>query len=188
MRERQLLDGRFLALLTRIDENSAERVRLAGCPFCGGTLHQAHYQRKPRGLGEVSAAFCKRYSFSCGREGCRRRVVPPSVRFMGRHVYPAALVTLSCALRQGLTQRRCKALWRLFGVARKTLLRWGRWWKETFPATKFWNAHRGMLVPPPRDVSLPGALLERLRGQDDAERLIKFLQFVHDGALEAQTM
>jgi hypothetical protein len=115
----------------------------------------------------VPTASCRRHSFCCGREGCRQRVAPPSVRFMGRRVYPAALVTLSCALKRGLTRRRCEELRGLFGASRKTLLRWSRWWKEQFPATKFWSGLRGLFMPPPRNAALPGAFFERVCARDE---------------------
>ena len=42
-----------------------------------------------------------RLSFCCGREGCRRRVLPPSVLFWGRRVYWAAVVLVVTAPCQG---------------------------------------------------------------------------------------
>ena len=71
-------------------------------PFCGSPLHDAHYQRKPRGgPHDLQEAFEVRFSLCCGRPGCRRRVLPPSVRFWDRRVYWAPVLLLVSALRQG---------------------------------------------------------------------------------------
>ena len=71
-------------------------------PFCGGPLHYANYPRKPRGgPPDLDEVFEIRYSLCCGREGCRRRLLPPSVRFWGRRVYWAPVVLIITALRQG---------------------------------------------------------------------------------------
>jgi hypothetical protein len=62
------------------DEELARQVAAARCPHCGGPLHQANYWRKPRGalLAEAGEAFRLRHSLCCGREGCRKRSLPPS--------------------------------------------------------------------------------------------------------------
>lgn len=77
------LGDEFLALLYRGDELLAEAVAAAGCPHCGGPLHQAKYPRKPRGgrLFEALGAFTLRRSMCCGH--CRRRSLPPSLLFLG---------------------------------------------------------------------------------------------------------
>ena len=132
-------------------------------PFCGGALHSADYERKPRGgppdLGE---AFEKRFSLCCSREGCRRRVLPPSVRFWGRRVYLAPVVLLVTALRQGrnpdATLEKLKAL---CGVWRSTIKRWQRYFKELFPRSASWRRLSGRLMPPVAVDDLPRALLTR---------------------------
>ncbi len=55
-----------------------------GCPGCEGPLHRGDYERKPRGalVAAASEAFRVRHSLCCG--WCRRRALPPSVRFLGR--------------------------------------------------------------------------------------------------------
>lgn len=47
-------------------------------------------------------------SLCCAR--CRKRRTPPSVRFLGRRVYLAAVVVLACVLRQGPTRWRVARL------------------------------------------------------------------------------
>ena len=132
-------------------------------PFCGGPLHSAHYLRKPRGgPPDLQEAFEVRFSLCCGREGCRRRVLPPSVRFWGRRVYWAPVVLLISALRQGrhpeATLQRLKAL---CGVWRSTVKRWQRYFRDLFPQTISFRRLSGRLMPPIGSDLLPKALLER---------------------------
>jgi hypothetical protein len=118
----------FWAFLFTIDQGLAEEARLKKCP-CGGCLHRANYLRKPRGGGEeLPQEYRSRLSFCCEREGCRKRVTPPSVRFLGRKVYLGAIVILVAAMRQGPTPRRVRELSRLFGVDRHTIARWRVFW------------------------------------------------------------
>ena len=69
------LGGEFFAALTAWDAKIAERVAAAGCPRCGGPLHQGNYLRKPRGglLAEAGEGSTVRHSLCCGRRGCRNR-------------------------------------------------------------------------------------------------------------------
>jgi hypothetical protein len=76
----------FFALLLRFDEDLALQARAVGCA-CGGALPSARYARKPRGGPEgLGPEHAMRLSFCCSVEGCRRRVTPPSLRFLGRKV------------------------------------------------------------------------------------------------------
>jgi hypothetical protein len=88
------LGREFFLLLVRLDEGVMRRVAAAGCPRCEGPLHRSDYDRKPRGALIVPAGeeFVRRFSLCCGREGCRKRATPPSVRFLGRRVYLGAAV------------------------------------------------------------------------------------------------
>jgi len=88
----------FFAHLTKIDEQLARWVASQGCPKCGGPLHRGDYQRKPRGglVAVAGEAFRQRYSLCCARVGCRKRALPPSVRFLGRKVYLEAVILVAC--------------------------------------------------------------------------------------------
>ena len=100
----------FWSFLLAVDEDLAEETRKKGCA-CGGRLHCANYPRKPRGAGlELTEFQSQRLSFCCDRDGCRKRATPPSVRFLGRKVYLAAIVILVSAMRQGPTPRRVREL------------------------------------------------------------------------------
>ena len=51
-----------------------------------------------------------RFSFCCSRDGCRKRKTPPSLRFLGRKVYVAAMVVLIAIMREGATAMRMRQL------------------------------------------------------------------------------
>ena len=136
-----LADAKFHEQLLAFDRDLAARRRAAGCPDCGGALHSANYRRKPRGrpaaLGEEHD---RRFSFCCSVDGCRDRSTPPSLRFLGRKVYLAVIVTLIAAMRDGVTEQRLGKLAATIGVDRRTVARWRGWWLTSFTATPFWRA------------------------------------------------
>lgn len=93
-------------MLAKFDEDLALQLRAGGCR-CGGRLHSARYPRKPRGgPADLSASYEWRWSFCCAVDGCRRRVTPPSVRYLGRRVYLGVVVVLATAIEHGVSLRR----------------------------------------------------------------------------------
>ena len=131
--------GSFWAFLLSIDKDLAECTRQKGCS-CGGRLHCANYPRAPRGGSDhLPEEYRCRFSFCCDRDGCRRRMTPPSVRFLGRKVYLGAMVILISAMRQGPTPRRVRELSTLFGADRATIARWQAFWRDHIPQTPFWK-------------------------------------------------
>ena len=109
--------------------------------------------------------YGRRLSFCCDRDGCRKRVTPPSVRFLGRKVYLGAVVILVAAMRQGPSPRRVRELSQLFGADRQTIARWQVFWQEHFPQTRFWKVARGRLVPAVAIDILPLSLLDAFLGR-----------------------
>jgi hypothetical protein len=169
----------FWRFLFQIDLKLAEEARQKACP-CGGRLHRANYPRSPRGgPDDLPKELCYRLSFCCNRDGCRKRVTPPSVRFLGRKVYFAAVVILVAAMRQGPSPRRIPEFSPRFELGRRTIVRWQRFWREQFPRTPFWKVKRGYFMPPLEIAALPRSLLDAfLRSHDpvkDWERLLRFL-------------
>jgi hypothetical protein len=165
-----LRDASFWLFLFSIDQDLAESRRLQACP-CGGRLHRANYPRKPRGgPDDLPEEYGYRLSFCCNRDGCRKRVTPPSVRFLGPKVYLGAVVILVSAMRQGPSPRRVRELSRLFDADRRTIARWQVFWREHFPQTAFWKVERGRLVPAVEILYLPRSLLEAfVRADHDRE-------------------
>ena len=152
--------ARFWSFLFAVDQDLAETARKNACP-CGGRLHRSNYLRKPRGTPvQLPEPQCVRLSFCCDREGCRKRMTPPSVRFLGRKVYLAAVMIVISAMRQGPTPRRVRELSKRFGADRRTIARWQVFWREHFPQTPFWKIARAHLVPVVEIVSLPYSLVD----------------------------
>ena len=175
-----LSDASFWRQLQHLDEQIAQQAKRAGCPYCQGVLHVAHYPRKVFGVRRslLGEGYEHRLSFCCSSEGCRRRTTPASVRFLGRRCFPGALVLLACALTQNLSRRRRARLGARLGVSERTLQRWRHWWRSTLPDTPWWREARSQFVPPPQSSELPSALLARFVGLGHAEVLIGALQFL----------
>ena len=175
-----LQDIGFWQFLFSVDKDLAQICHQEGCP-CGGRLHSAKYPRKPRGVAakHLPKEYAWRFSFCCDREGCRKRVTPQSVRFLGRKVYLGAVVILVAAMRQGPSPRRVRELSRLFDVDRRTIARWQVFWREQFPRTTFWKVARAQLVPVVAVVVLPHALVAAFFCHadpwEDGKRLLQFL-------------
>lgn len=151
-------------MLQHLDDDLAVEARAGRCPLCDGVLHAASFPRKPRGPAELPPGYDRRHSFCCDVDGCRKRVTPPSVRFLGRRVFAGAVVVLASALRHGLTPPRVRRLREALGVSRRTLERWRGWWRETFAVSAWWRGLRGRFAPPVATGTLPRSLLERLGG------------------------
>ena len=160
-------------VLTKVDADLAAQACAQGCPPCAGTLHRADYPRKVRGLN-VEAW---RDSFCCAEEGCRRRVTPGSVRFLGRRVYAGFIVVLLTALRHGLSAERVATLQEHLGVDRRTLERWRAWWLEHFAAGRQWQTARGLFVSPPDVATLPWSLWLSF-GEGGLKPLLDLLRFL----------
>ncbi len=179
MYENLFSDASFPHALLALDGELAAETQSRGCPHCGAALHVANYPRKPRGgpwaLGQEQSF---RHGLCCSREGCRRRTAPPSVRFLGRRVYLAAMVVLGTALQHGLPPKRLARLQAMLGVDRRTLRRWRRWWTEQFPKTATFEALRAALVPPLTEAWLPRSLLERFTAATAAERVRALLRWL----------
>ncbi len=166
---------RFWPVLWAVDQDLAQTARQRGCA-CGGRLHRANYPRKPRGADDLPPGYTSRFSFCCARDGCRKRVTPPSVRFLRRKVYLFAVVVLVSAMRQGPSPRRVRELTQLFGADRRTLVRWQALWREHVPQTPFWKVARARL---PAVSLLPHGLLGAfLDGVDPCQGWVQLLRFL----------
>jgi hypothetical protein len=172
-----LADARFHNLLLALDRDLAAAARAKGCTRCGGALHSARFRRKPRGSpAEVDEGYDRRLSFCCATELCRKRMTPPSFRFLGRKVFLGAVVVLVSALHHG-TATAVGELCELVGVSRRTVGRWRGWWRTTFVASPFWRLAAAGFMPPVDQARLPASLLERFAGAP-AEALIALLRLL----------
>jgi len=166
-------DQQLHQLLEKVDWDLAEQAHQQGCLFCGGKLHRADYDRKPRGGPE----WDYRYSFCCAREGCRRRRTPELVRFMGRRVYAGLVVVLVSARVHGLKPERVARLREALGIERRTLERWHQWWLVTFVESSFGRAARARFLPPLCPRTRPGSLglSFQVQRRDRRLALLRFL-------------
>ena len=174
-----LRDARFWSFLLLIDQDLAKTARERGCA-CHGRLHSAHYLRNPRGGPEdLPKVCCYRLSLCCDRDGCRKRVTPPSTRFLGRKVYLVAVIFLAAAMRQEPSPQSMRELCGLFGADRRTIARWQVFWREHFPQTQFWKVARARFARAIDVATLPRALREAFFvGKDprgDWQQLLRFL-------------
>jgi len=174
--ERLLKDGRLRKLLEHGDEDLARECREGGCGLCGGVLHSAKYQRKPRGVEGVEG-WNRRHSFCCAEEGCRKRHTPPSLRFLGRRVYVSVVVVLAAAMMHGLKPRRVERLRQIAGLDAKTLERWRAWWLETFIDSGFWKGAKARFMPAVDEQRMPLCLVEAF-GAQHREGLVRLLEFL----------
>jgi hypothetical protein len=173
-----LADATFHEQLLAFDRDLAASARAARCWLCGGALHSASYDRKPRGCpGGLGQGYAERFSFCCAVDGCRKRTTPPSLRFLGRHIYLATVVTLISALMLGTTPSRLARLSIVPGLDRRTLARWRVWWRSAFTDSAFAPVAMATVMPPIDIAALPVSLLDRFAG-DVREQLIALLRFL----------
>ena len=180
-----LADATFHQLLLACDADLADAARAKRCALCGGALHSACYPRKPRGRPcRLGPEHDRRFSFCCAVDGCRSRATPPSLRFLGRKVYLATVVTLVSAMLHGTTPARLTRLSIVPGIDRRTLARWRAWWLSTFTDGPFAQVAKATFMPPVDIASLPASLLDRFAGDIPGQltSLLRFLGPVTGGA------
>lgn len=145
------LGAKFFEGLVAIDTLELQRAQRGGCPRCGKRLDRADFPRKARGIPAAwEPVFGRRFSLCCSREGCRKRLTPQSVRFLGRRVY-AAVVVLAASISTVASA----------GVPRRTLRRWVKWWRGRFVESAFFRTAQARLMPPVDEAALPRSLVER---------------------------
>jgi hypothetical protein len=183
-----LADARFHEQLLVFDRDLAASARAARCRICGGALHSAPYDRKPRGCPVgLSQEYAERFSFCCAVDGCRKRTTPPSLRFLGRKVYLATVMTLISAMLLSTTPSRLARLSVVPGLDRRTLARWRAWWRSTFSDGPFAAAARAAVARPIDTTALPVSLLDRFAG-DIEQQLTALLRFLSPLTGGASTM
>jgi hypothetical protein len=169
-----VLDREFFELLTAHDEAIALEVAHRGCAKCDGPLYRGDYDRKPRGgvIGREGEGMVRRFSLCCGREGCRKRATPPSLRFLGRRVYVGAVVIVASIVAHAVgvlsavrAARRsaARAVRTTTGVPARTTRRWLNWWRGPFLNTEVYLWVRARLIGV--DIGrLPSSILDPLPG------------------------
>jgi hypothetical protein len=170
------LGGEFFEWLVRADEAVTRRVAAEGCAVCDGPLHRSDYDRKPRGalIAPAGEAFVRRFSLCCGREGCRKRATPPSMRFLGRRVYLGAVVIVASMV--ALALHAAGEIRRQTGVPARTVQRWLGWWQGPFLDTEVFVTLCARLIGV--DVGrVPASIVDRLTGTS-TERVQRMLAWL----------
>lgn len=167
----------FFEGLKAIDVAIVEQAAQQPCAECGGRLYRGDYPRKPRGgrIAVEAEGWLRRFSLCCGKEGCRRRATPPSVRFLGRRVYVGAVVVVASAF--AIATAAASAAIRATGIPARSIRRWLRWWRDSFPASKPFAQLSARLVPTPERRRLPLSLLQRFspKGEGAVSKLLTWL-------------
>jgi hypothetical protein len=171
--QNHLADQQLFQLLEKVDSDLAAAAQAKGCLHCGSKLYRGDYKRKPRGGPQWEL----RYSFCCGKDGCRRRSTPESVRFLGRRIYAGLLVVLISAMAHGLTTDRVRRVREVLNIDRRTLERWRQWWLDNFVRSSFWKAARSRFMPPLCEKTLPLSLCLSFE-VPQRDRLLALLQFL----------
>ena len=177
MLEQIRFGSEFFAALEEIDKEIAAQVAEGGCLLCGGPLHSGNYTRKPRGaqMAEAGEEFLTRFSLCCGREGCRKRATPPSLRFLGRRVYFGVVVIVASIIAQAL--RTAKEIRQATGVPAQTTRRWRDWWQGEFLRSPVFMALCARLVGVTVK-EVPASILRSLVGtpEERVQSLLKWLR------------
>lgn len=150
--------------LYKIDKKTAEQYRQLPCPHCGGPLYFSNYMRKPRGEPEgVPEKYFIQFSLCCGTEGCRKRLIPPSCRFLGRKIYWFAVIV--CILTDFQNDEKPTVLdWSLrTGICRQTIKRWIAFFHDTFPTSRTWRRLRGQISACVKNSRLPSDFINYCR-------------------------
>src|SRR5271170_3341232 len=180
------LGREFFRFLEQQDDRVARRVAAEGCPRCDGPLHRGDYDRKPRGalIAQAGEEFVRRFSLCCGREGCRKRATPPSLRFLGRRVYLGAVVLVASMLAQ--VHGTEGSVGQVSGVPARTTKRWLGWWHGPFLSTAVFVAVQARLVGIDTK-ALPASMVAKLRGtwQQRVRVVLEFLAPLTTGSLPA---
>jgi hypothetical protein len=136
-------------------------------------LHSARYPRKPRGCpAAVLKDYSWRFSFTCAR--CEQRATPASVRFLGRRVYLAVVLTQVSSPGSPTAQHLAE----LLAIPVRTLDRWRAWWSRDFLRTPFWQSMRERFTTPIPAEELPRSLLERFDASTPTQQLVLLLRFL----------
>lgn len=172
--------SRLFTVVQEIDQELAEETRKRPCPYCGGWLSNAWYPRKIRGFPlSLIPVHVFRLSLCCQKEGCRRRVLPPSCLFLGRRVYGACIVLISVALQQ-LKATTAERVEQMLGVPVRTLRRWMTYFRTDYLRTREWLVRQGYIVAEGASRRAIGIVYQHFvtKGADDLAGLCGFTRFM----------
>jgi hypothetical protein len=146
----------FFQELRKYDHDLFLKIKAEGCLLCKAKLDTSNYKRKLRGHDVTEEV---RYSLCCRREGCRKRVITPSLRFFGRKVYSAWVFILALDYIKELG---------LYGeISFQTLSRWRNFWRDRLSEKNpFMLKARSFFSPGQPGCDRPGGLLSAFNFPD----------------------
>ena len=147
----------LIEVLLDLDLQLAVKARLNRCPYCGGKLHNAFYTRKPRGPVLEDMGYITRYGLCCSRDGCRKRVLPPSAIFLGRKVYWSCIILVGVALHQ-LNDKTAEMIAHKFDIPLRTLRRWIAYYRDRYIESRAWFLRQGFVPLENTNTSVIGRL------------------------------
>ena len=123
--------------------------------------------------------YSVRFSLCCGKEGCRKRVLPKSVLFDGRKVYWRAVVLVTVLLREqrdsGFTMTRLR---REFGVDSKTIRRWMAEYRQAFLTGKYMHLRGHFAEGLEAGAEVSGLFSFFVTQNDSAGGVVRLLTFI----------
>lgn len=173
----------FFSILFLLDEKLFEKTREARCPHCGGPLHKAFYERNPAGGPPgLPSKYKIRMGLCCGREGCRRRKLPPSCLFMDRRGHWRCVILAYVCMRQNRV-KPAEELSRMLNVHVRTLRRWLKYFREIYPVSKEWMSLRGYVSSRVLERDVPCGLLKLFieESGDEEKGLRRCIEFLVTG-------
>ncbi len=172
----------FFSFLLEIDRSIADEAHERPCRHCGGKLDRADFWRSGHGLPSGgNDEHRRRFSLCCRTDGCRKRAMPDSVRFLRGMSYVSIIIVILSALNHGPASKCSASLTAQLKVCRQTVQRWIKWWRDVFGASPLWRCRRGEFMPPLSEDNLPRALLDHHMGKVGAvtrEALAALLRFL----------
>jgi len=140
------INASILSFLFRLDQRTADKLWASTCPHCGkGKLYWARWRRKLRLPLSVQfpVDFDLRFALCCSAEGCRKRVLPPSVRFPKGSPNLTCTILLAKLLCAGPSKKRIAEITEILAVDERTVRRWHRQWKRAETISPWWQELAG---------------------------------------------
>ena len=173
------LSANLYRFLLQIDLDTLALEQDRPCPHCGGKLDRADFMRKPRGSILGPEDDLRRFSLCCREDGCRKRLTPKSVRFMGRKVFLGFYILLVSSLPKKKENSQIDELGKKLLVSHQTLKRWVMYWRKDFSKSVFWLREQGLFNPPFEGDNFATILMSRFQVQefekDGWGKLLNFL-------------
>ena len=167
-----LADARFHELLLTFDRDLRD-CRTSG-EMRAVRRHTAFRPLPPQApwpSGRAGRGARLAFSFCCAVDGCRKRTTPPSLRFLGRKVYLAAMVVLIAIMRQGATAAAYGSCPRWLASTAGRSSAGGHGGAAASHRARSGRSARAAFMPPVDRDRLPASLLERFSGDAAANEL-----------------